>query len=180
MVKPNGHIALILPLSAMLGGSDNPSAKSWLKLRGLIREGYKDIIILTIAQNADIDCSFSADTGMAEVMIIARRLDRGERPSHLTHFVNLHERPANKLAAQQTAKAIKEAVSDLKQVGGQSEIKIGDDQIGTARLERTSANEKWTTVRVTNLALVQTADNLVRDNWYFPNARRPFPYRLHE
>lgn len=175
MVKPNGHIALILPLSAMLGGSDNPSAKSWLKLRGLIREGYKDIIILTIAQNADIDCSFSADTGMAEVMIIARRLDRGERPSHLTHFVNLHERPANKLAAQQTAKAIKEAVSDLKQVGGQSEIKIGDDQIGTARLERTSANEKWTTVRVTNLALVQTADNLSQGQLVLPQRSTAIP-----
>ena len=32
MVKRGGRIALILPLSSMLGGSDNPSAKSWLKL----------------------------------------------------------------------------------------------------------------------------------------------------
>ena len=168
MVKPNGHIALILPLSAMLGGSDNPSAKSWLKLRGLLREGYKDIIILTVAQSVDIDCSFSADTKIAEVMIIARRLDREERPNHLAHFVNLRERPTNKLAAQQTAKAIKEAISKLTEIGNQVELKIGDDQIGTVRLERTRAEEKWTTVRVTNLDLIQTAENLSQGRLVLP------------
>ena len=173
MVKPNGHIALILPLSAMLGGSDNPSAKSWLKLRNLIREDYKDITILTIAQNVDIDCSFSADTKIAEVMIIARRLDRGERPDHLAHFVNLAERPANKLAAQQTAKAIKEAISVLKQIGDQSELRIGEDQIGTVRLERTSASEKWTTVRVANLDLIRFVDNLSQGKLLLPQRTTP-------
>ena len=173
MVKPNGHIALILPLSAMLGGSDNPSAKSWFKLRGLLREGYKDIIILTIAQNRDIDCSFSADTKIAEVMIIARRLDRGEQPDHLAHFVNLHERPENKLAAQQTAKAIKESISALKEAGNQAELKIGEDQIGTVRLERTSTNVKWTTVRVTNLDLIPFADNLSQGKLILPQRTTP-------
>ena len=175
MVKPNGHIALILPLSAMLGGSDNPSAKSWLKLRGLIHEGYKDIIVLTVAQNADIDCSFSADTQIAEVIIIARRLDRGERPDHLAHFVNLHERPASKLAAQQTAKAIKEAIMALKQVGNQLDLKIGEDQIGTVRLERTGDNEKWTTVRVANLELVQAADSLSQGQLVLPQRAASIP-----
>ena len=52
MVKPGGHIALILPLSAMLGGSDNPSARSWLKLRGLLAEKFNDIIVVSIAQAA--------------------------------------------------------------------------------------------------------------------------------
>ena len=173
MVKPNGHIALILPLSAMLGGSDNPSAKSWLKLRGLLHEGYKNTIILTIAQNVDTDCSFSADTKIAEVMIIARRLGQGEQPDHLAHFVNLRERPVSKLAAQQTAKAIEEAVSELKQVGDQSELNVGDDQIGTVRLEETSANDKWTTVRVANLDLIRIADNLSQGRLILPQRTTP-------
>ena len=173
MVKPNGHIALILPLSAMLGGSDSPSAKSWLKLRGLLRESYKDVLILTIAQNADKDCSFSADTKMAEVMIIARRLGQGERPDHLAHFVNLHERPASKLAAQQTAKAIRLAVSDLKEVGEGSHLRIGDNEVGTIRLQRTGAEEKWTTVRVANLNLIRTAENLSQGRLMLPQRTKP-------
>ena len=52
MVKPGGHIALILPLSAMLGGSDNPSARSWLKLRGLLADKFNDIVVVSIAQAA--------------------------------------------------------------------------------------------------------------------------------
>ena len=60
MVKPGGHIALFLPLSAMLGGSNSPSAKSWMKLRGLLAEQYNDIIVVSIAQNKDIDSSFSS------------------------------------------------------------------------------------------------------------------------
>ena len=148
MVKPNGHIALILPLSAMLGGSDHPSARSWLKLRNLLRERYKDIIVVTIAQNEDIECAFSADTKMGEVMIIARSLGHGERPDQLANFVNLNQRPENKLTAQQTAKAIKNAIRGLDKPGSHAEMKIGDEQIGTVRREKVKPTEKWTTVRV--------------------------------
>ena len=153
MVRPNGHIALILPLSAMLGGSDNPSARSWLKLRNLLREKYKDVIVVTIAQNQDIDCSFSADTKMGEVMIIARSLGHEEQPSQLVDFVNLNDRPENKLAAQQTAKAIKQAIRELGKPGSHAEMKIGDEQIGTVRREKVRRTEKWTTVRVKSLDL---------------------------
>ena len=117
MVKPGGHVALILPLSAMLGGSDSPSARSWLKLRGLLAENYNDIIVVSIAQAAKIDSSFSADTDMAEVLIIARRLKDEEKPKRLAYFVNLAERPADKLAAQETAKAIRKTIAGLTQTG---------------------------------------------------------------
>ena len=173
MVKPNGHIALILPLSAMLGGSDNPSARSWLKLRGLLSEGYNDITIVTIAGKKDIDCSFSSDTAMAEAMIIARRLGWGERPGHLAHFVNLGQRPSSKLSAQQTAKAIKETISGLTQVGAHSTIKMGEDDIGTASLERISPTEKWTNVRVANPNLVRTSDALHQGKLLLPRRAAP-------
>ena len=93
MVKPGGHIALILPLSSMLGGSDSPSARSWLKLRGLLAEKFNDIVVVSIAQNKDIDSSFSADTDMSEVIVVARSLRIRERPKRLAYFVNLSERP---------------------------------------------------------------------------------------
>ena len=175
MVKPNGHIALILPLSAMLGGSDNPSARSWLKLRGLLAEKYNDVIVVSIAQNKDIDSSFSADTGMAEVIIIARRLASRERARLLARFVNLTERPSGKLAAQETAKAIKRVIAGLTKSGAYSEIKIGNEQIGTVRLERVSPTEKWTTVRVANMELVQAVKELAGGKLRLPQRKSAVP-----
>ena len=171
MVKPGGHIALILPLSAMLGGSDNPSARSWLKLRGLLADKFNDIAVVSIAQNKDIDSSFSADTDMAEVIVVARSLRDGEKPKRLAHFVNLSERPADKLAAQETAKAIRKTMARLARPGTHSDAAIGGDSIASVRLEKVSTSEKWTTVRIANTALVQVAEELARGTLLLPRRR---------
>ncbi|MCE2465862.1 MAG: hypothetical protein J4G01_07295 [Dehalococcoidia bacterium] len=175
MVKSGGQIALILHLSAMLGGSDSPSAKSWQKLRGLLAKEYGDVVVVSIAQNKDVDSSFSADTGMAEVIIIARRLASRERRRSLVHFVNLAERPATKLAAQETAKAIRRAIARLTQPGDHSEIEIGNEKVGTIRLEKVSPAEKWTTVRVANMELVQVATELAQGKLRLPQSKDAVP-----
>ncbi len=175
MVRPGGHIALILPLSAMLGGSDNPSAKSWLKLRGLLAENYNGIIIVSIAQGAARDSAFSADTDMAEVIIIARRLRHSENPKYLAHFVNLTQRPPDKLAAQETAKAIKKTIANLTEPGTHSNASVGDNPVATIRLERVNALEKWTTVRIASLGLVQTAEDLAGGKLLLPQRKNPAP-----
>ena len=173
MVQPGGHIALILPLSAMLGGSDNPSAKSWLKLRGLLAEKFNDIIIVSIAQNKDIDSSFSADTDMAEVIVVARSLRIRERAKRLAYFVNLSERPADKLAAQETAKAVRKTMAGLTEPGKHSGAVVGDIAVATVRLERVNPREKWTTVRIANTGLVQVAEELARGKLLLPRRRNP-------
>ena len=170
MVKPGGHIALILPMSAMLGGSDNPSARSWLKLRGLLAEKFNDIIIVSIAQNKDIDSSFSADTDMAEVIVVARSLRIRERPKRLAYFVNLFERPADKLAAQETAKAIRKTMAGLTRQGTHSDAMVGDTAVATVRLERVKPTEKWTTVRVANVGLTKSPKNWQGENSGCPGA----------
>ena len=93
MVGPNGRVVLILPLSAMVGGSyDGIRPRSWQKLRKLIAERYNNIVVLSIAQEADHDASFSADTDLAEIIVIARSLKPNERPEHQACFVNLYRR----------------------------------------------------------------------------------------
>ena len=173
MVKAGGHIALILPLSAMLGGSDSPSARSWLKLRGLLAEKFNDVIVVSIAQAAKIDSSFSADTDMAEVLIIARSLREGEKPKRLAYFVNLSERPDDKLAAQETAKAIRKAIAELTKPGTHSGAVVGDVAVATVRMERVKPTEKWTTVRVANVGLTQVAGELARGKLLLPRHRYP-------
>ena len=64
--RPDGTIALVLPLSAMSGGS-------WEGVRSQWRERYTDIIVVTIASPDDDGASFSADTGMAECLVVARK-----------------------------------------------------------------------------------------------------------
>ena len=175
MVKPGGHIALILPLSAMLGGSDNPSARSWLKLRGLLAEKFNDIIVVSIAQAAKIDSSFSADTDMAEVLIVARSLRNGEKPKHLAYFVNLSRRPADKLAAQETARAISKTVAGIARPGTHSDAVVSDIAVATVRLERVKPTEKWTTVRVANVDLTQVAGQIAEGKLRLPRRRNPVP-----
>ena len=175
MVKPGGHIALILPLSAMLGGSDSPSARSWLKLRGLLADKFNDIIVVSIAQAAKIDSSFSADTDMAEVLIIARSLRNGEKPKRLAYFVNLSERPADKLVAQETAKAIRKTIAGLTRPGTHSNAVVGDIALATVRLERVKPTEKWTTVRVANVDLTQVAEELALGKLLLPRRKGSVP-----
>ena len=112
---------------------------------------------------------------MGEVMIIARSLGHGERPDQLANFVNLNQRPENKLTAQQTAKAIKNAIRELGKPGSHAEMKIGGEQIGTVRRERVRPTEKWTTVRVKSLDLVRTAEQLAEGKLLLPQRTTHVP-----
>ncbi len=176
MVKPNGHIALILPLSAMTGGSrEGNTLWSWQKLRRLLAEGYNDIIITTIAQADAQDSSFSADTDMAETIIAARRLSHGEKPQLQACFVSLKERPPDKLTAQEIAKSIKQIIAGLTRPGIHSEIYIGDSSVGAALLKRINPSDRWTTVGIANLGLVQTYEELAHGNLLLPQRQTGIP-----
>ena len=174
MVKPNGHIALILPISALLGGSyDGRTARSWQKLRQLLAEGYNDLILLTIAQAENRDAAFSADTDIAEVMVIARRLAAAEQPARRAVFVNLKARPRSKLEAQEMARALRQALPRLTAPDTDIVLTVGRTEIGTARLEGINPLEKWTTARLANIGLARTARALARGHLYLPQRIEP-------
>ena len=64
--RHDGTIALVLPLSAISGSE-------WEKARKAIGNRCKEITVATIAGAGSYDSSFSADTGMAECLLVARR-----------------------------------------------------------------------------------------------------------
>ena len=72
MVSDDGTLALVLPLTAMLG-------TSWAKVRDLIRKNYGDVTVVTIAASRPIDQSFSADTSMAEILLVCRKSPNAAR-----------------------------------------------------------------------------------------------------
>ncbi len=97
-VRPGGVIAFVLPFTAVTGSS-------WAKFREMIATGYTDITILSIAANGR-DMSFSSDTGMAECLVIGRKVSEGETPSIRGKFVSLTGKPSSFIHALELSKSV--------------------------------------------------------------------------
>ena len=82
-LKAKGTLALVMPLSLLLGAA-------WEDSRQLLAKGYRDLILMSIAGAADNELSFSADTDMGECLVIGRKSAGG---SSRAMFVVLDERP---------------------------------------------------------------------------------------
>jgi len=100
-LKPGGTLALIIPFTFAQGSS-------WRAARKLLETHYRDIAIVSIATAGSKKRAFSAETGMAEVLIIATRNDRNQAPAPQTdvQFVNLKRRPLTQLEAATVANHI--------------------------------------------------------------------------
>ena len=80
MVKPGGRIAFVLPYTALAGGE-------WAGIRRMLAERYS--VEFVIASHDPKLPSFSFDTQIAEVLIVAHRLRKDEDPPGVAKFVNL-------------------------------------------------------------------------------------------
>ncbi|MDE2813104.1 MAG: hypothetical protein OXM01_08775 [Gemmatimonadota bacterium] len=98
--KPGGVLALVLPASCVSGGS-------WEDVRRLLEREYEDLVLLTVAAHGDTDRAFSADTGMAEALVVATKCRTGRKGSGETLFVNLHHRPHSLAEAFEMARAVR-------------------------------------------------------------------------
>ena len=174
MVQSGGNIALILPLSTMIGGSyDGRVARSWQKLRRMLANSYGDIVVVSISDPRPPGFAFSADTNLAEVIIIARRLHGGEHPGRTAHFVNLNERPLDKLAAQEVARAVRVLIRDLTKPDTHAPIMIGEERLGFVSLESIDPLGKWTAVRVANEQMYRRVKRLTQGELLLPQRIKP-------
>lgn len=95
--KPGGVVALVLPIAAIQGAS-------WQPARDLLVTRYANLVVVTIATPGSHDRAFSADTGMAEALIVATKRAPGTEPHPEALFLNLHRRPSTLLEAAEIAK----------------------------------------------------------------------------
>ena len=116
-LKSGGVLALVLPATCISGGS-------WADVRHLLESEYEDVTVLTIAAHGDTDRAFSADTGMAEALVVAnKRREGGE-----TLFVNLYHRPRSIAEAFEMARAVRQLPGDVRQ----GLLYVGDEEpVGT-------------------------------------------------
>ena len=91
-LRDGGVLALVLPASLVRG-------QAWNKARKALEGSYSDIHILSIAATGTTARAFSADTGMAECLVVAKKLSGGG-----TRFTNLSYRPSSLLESAVTAR----------------------------------------------------------------------------
>ncbi len=166
MVRKDGTIALVLPLTALQGAS-------WQKVRQLIARSYRDAIILTIAAARPADQSFSADTGMAETMLVCR--ESADAPGQRGLFVSLQRRPRSEMEATELAKAITTLAGNpaLKRLEGGPygglPLVIGEEQLGEAVDAPLSKDDPWSAIGIADFSVVQTAYQLAEGTLWLPS-----------
>ena len=126
LVKRGGRIALVLPVTALSG-------ESWRDIREMLSTRYE--IEFVVSSHDPNLRSMSYDTGIAEALLVARRLREGELPSGRGRFVNLWRAPYQETDALALVRSVNAAASapalraDGPPVGG-SPLMVGGEQWG--------------------------------------------------
>ena len=132
---------------------------------------YTNLEILSIAANGR-DMSFSSDTGMAECLVIARRLKVGESSPSQVRFTSLHSRPKGFANSSAVASRLS-AGYRLRQLEdgpyGGTPVMVGQELAGeTITAAHGADGQSWSAVRIVDYSLAQTAYALSRSTLSLP------------
>ena len=157
IVKPGGRVALVLPVTALFGGS-------WSKIREMLASKYE--IEFVVSSHDPNLVSMSYDTSIAEALLIARKLTKAETPTGRGVFVNLWRAPYQETDALALISAVNAAASasllraDGPPVGGNPLI-VGGEQWGEVA-DGPVGEKSWTAARWRRTLLAQFATALER------------------
>ena len=158
-----GQLAFVLPLSAAVGNA-------WQPLRLALLKEFSDISVISIAKSGSLDRSFSADTGIAEILLLAQRTTL---PQRRLRFVSLVERPKSTMLGAVIAERINEQVSARRiedgPVGGTA-LTVGNSHVGEMIDCLPDDLNLWNIVGVRDMSLVQTAFQLEQGLIALPGA----------
>ena len=165
-LKPGGVLALVLPLSVSSG-------LAWRGFRQMLESRYSNLTILSIAANGK-DMSFSSDTGMAECLVIARKLPDEVSMQDRMHFASLRRRPPGFAEASAVAKSIVDSHSirgiDDGPYGGTS-LMIGDETAGEILTSpHAEVGSNWGSVRLLDYSVAQCAYALSQSKLSLPGS----------
>ena len=160
--RESGQIALVLPLSAVSGVESE-------EVRKAVSNQCTDIVVVTIAGARSRDSSFSADTGMADCLLIAQK-GKPEGEARAT-FVMLRRRPESAVEAEQLAQEIDRIresgqLRPVERLEGRSAIAIGEQQLGEMLDAPLPETGPWPFVGILDAELAQVAWNLERGRFY--------------
>ena len=171
-LKPGGVLALVLPLSAAVG-------IAWQNFREMVARNYAELEVLSIAANGN-DMAFSSDTGMAECLVIARKLRDGESSTERVQFATFARRPLNLASANAVARNFENRESTRRIEDGPfggTRLSIGDELVGEMLTAPCSIDgDGWAAVRILDYSLAQTAYGIQHSQLNLPGI--PDSYKL--
>lgn len=128
-LKYGGVLALVLPAVFCAGSS-------WKKARNLLDKEYKDITIISLATFGSTLRAFSADTGMADVLVIATKKEKYEisEGTEKWTWINLNSRPSTHIESSAIAEKICSSRNHL------SKIIVGKSSYGYIALGSKNSN----------------------------------------
>ena len=159
-LKHGGVLAAVLPLSA--AGQD-----SWREFRKHIVGNYSDIMLIgTATQELQ---SFSADTGMGEMLIVARKSQDGGNGKITT--ANLHRLPRDFVEAHEVARA-------LRHTEQSAELKIGDYTFATCVKLPSKNGDSWGDVGVASHEMAIVAAKITQGILVEPGLVNEFAIKI--
>lgn len=156
--RQDGVLALVLPLSAVSG-------KEWERARSVLAARCKDTVVVTIAGAGSHDSSFSADTGIADCLLVARTTDQDTKQR--ATFVTLREKPRSSVEAELLADEISRIresgqLRSVERLEGLGTVSIGDQEYGVILDAPLPESGPWPLVGILDYEIAQAAWNLER------------------
>ena len=172
-LKPGGVLALVLPLSAASG-------LSWGKFREMIAHEYVGLTVLTIGAADNDSLSFSADTGMAECLLIARKITPDESSDDRAIFTSLRQRPQEFMDSSSLASEVVNN-SQVRRIEdgpfGGTPIMIGAELAGET-ITAPYGGSNWGAVRLSDCSVAQTAYALYQSRLWLPGLGSPVDVKI--
>ena len=171
-LKTGGTMGFILPLTVLR----SPTTE---KLRDMWATEYHNVVVITMAQAKAQESAFSADTGMAECIVVAMKgvdenTGRGK-------FVCLNQRPQGMLEAIEIANRINKSNNTRKLEDvpdGGDIINIGSTSIGQMLDSPINDGVAWIATRARSMALLQTAHRIRNGKLHLPMSREAIPIHM--
>ncbi len=156
--RPDGTLALVMPLSTLSG-------VEWEAARKAVSDSCSDVLVVTIAGAGSYDASFSADTGMAECLLVAQLgVAHGEKRAT---FVVLRRQVRSAQEAELLAAEILR-IRELNRsaaagrTGRHTAVAIGDREYGLILDFPLPESGPWPVVGIGDEELAQVAWDLER------------------
>ena len=170
MLKANGKskMGFVLPATCL-------TTSDWRKVRNMWATEYHDVVVITIADAKGESCAFSADTSMAECMVVATKGKKTDNTGRGT-FVSLYHRPQSVLEALEIVNNTYrlDSVRRLEdEPSGGNPLKVGDDSLGHALNCPLKIDSAWDAVRIKQMALIQSAYRLAEGEIWLPTQVSP-------
>ena len=156
-IRPGGAIGFVLPLTAAF-------AESWTGMRRMIENDFRDIIAVSTLAGSG---TWSDDTGMEEMLLVATRKDRqdGGAVSPIL-CVTLSGMPDRVGIAGEYANAVRGACAEA--AAGPLPIRLGDDRIGNVLPFAPDDGAPWSNVGIGADGLAYAAIDMGRGKLSHP------------